>query len=104
LAVPAIASIHFLARKRSRSDQRHVAAEDIPELRQLIQAAAAKKLPEPRDPRISAQFECRAVLFAERAERCLLFFGVGDHGAELEHDEDTAALANAPLPKEDWTA
>src|SRR5450432_135112 len=42
-ALPAFAGIGFIDRQRSRADERHVAAQHIPELRQLVDAGLAEK-------------------------------------------------------------
>ena len=44
--------VDFFRSERTRSDEAHVAAKDVPELRQLVHRRGAKQAAEPGDPRI----------------------------------------------------
>src|SRR5262245_36170736 len=73
---------------RTRADETHVTLEDIPQLRQFVEAAASQ---EPADRRhTNVAFLCRP----HRARR---FFGVGRHRSELMQREYAAELADALL-------
>src|SRR5438552_19094424 len=41
--VPRFVLVHFVLNRRSRSDERHVPAQHVPQLRQLVEARSAKK-------------------------------------------------------------
>ena len=76
--------------KRARPDKAHVAAEDVPELRQLVHRRRAHEPPDARHARIVFSGLNRA-----RAR-----FGIDDHRAELQRVEAAAALADALLREE----
>jgi hypothetical protein len=67
---------------RPRADQAHLAAQDMPELRQLVESRAGEEAPHVREPtvRIGGQRESR------RADR---------HLAELEHPQRDAPATDA---------
>src|SRR3954452_23302568 len=71
-------------RPRSRTDQTHVAADDVPELRQFIQAAGPEK---------SAQRNQADVVRFARRNR-------GPHRAELPNDEHLTVATPPFLPEE----
>src|SRR5690606_6782408 len=66
---------------RARADDRHVAAEDVPELRQLVDAGLAHEAADAGDAGV--------VL---RGELGSGGFGIGPHGAELVDAEELAVL------------
>ena len=76
----------------TRPDEAHVAAQHVPELRQLVEAGAAQEGAEARAARVVAAPSRPA------PSRCL---GVGAHRAELEHVEDAAVEPHALLAVED---
>jgi hypothetical protein len=47
---------------RSRTDQRHIATHDVPQLRQLVELGAPKESPEAGDPAVSCGGDARACL------------------------------------------
>ena len=51
---------------RARADDAHVAAQDVDELRQLVEAEAAQQPPHPGDARIGPQLEHRLVQLLEQ--------------------------------------
>lgn len=69
------------------SDEGHVAEEDIPELRKLVEVMIAQEL---------ARLGEAAVTLGARELRTLVL-GIGAHGAELIHVERTAKATNALL-------
>ena len=78
-------------RMGARSDQRHVAPDDVPQLRQLVQAGAAQPAPDRSDaPVVGARLhERRAGLMA--------------HGAKLEQLEHVVAEALTRLAEQGGT-
>lgn len=78
---------------RARPDQRHVALENIDELRQLVDAGPAKPAADPRHPAVVA-------LRLLNDASVLHDF----HGSELDDLEGMAVEAPAALPEEDRAA
>ena len=85
---------HQLGALGPGTDQRHLAAEDIPELGELIDMGATQKPADPRD----------AGVVALRPLRPAVGLGVGPHGPELQHFELAAVLADPPLAVQDRAA
>ena len=56
-AVPALVGRHLVGQRRTRADERHLALDDVPELRQLVEAGPAKEVPDWRHPRIVDDLE-----------------------------------------------
>jgi len=74
---------------RARPDEAHVAADDVPELRQLVELSRAKPAAEARGLLASALDQLGAEVGAKA------FLGAPAQGAELEHLEDVSAPAHA---------
>src|SRR6266550_997852 len=91
VALALVVLVDLVAERRPRPDDRHVAAHDVPELRQLVQRQPAQDPARARDSRIAA------VDRVSRAEP----LGTDDHRAQLEELEVDAVLADARLPVED---
>jgi len=72
-----------------RADERHLAAQDVEKLRQLVDARAAQDAAHGRDARVVLHGELRAVRLR-----------VHDHGAELDEGETLAVARIALLAKE----
>ena len=64
LPVPTAAGLGLGARQGAWTDQRHVAPQHVPELRQLVDARPAEESADVRDAGVVLQFEGRPVLFA----------------------------------------
>src|SRR2546423_8729170 len=77
---------------RAWSDQAHVAAQNVPELRQLIEPALAQPPPHSRNPRIA---------FARLNVRLHLAGGLIAHRPQLKHREKPILTAYARLPEQD---
>ena len=75
---------------RPGADEAHVAAQNVPQLRYLIDAALAQKHADPGDSRIVLGGPLGAT-----------GFGVGEHGAELDHLEIASAHPYPGLAKKD---
>src|SRR5919197_4816194 len=56
---------------RPRTDQAHLAAQHVDELRELVQARAAEEAPEPGDPRVVRHPEVRPGHLAKRSAKVL---------------------------------
>jgi hypothetical protein len=77
----------LVRQRRARPDDRHLPAQDVDEVRQLVERRAAQELADPRDARVA--------LVDGQAGADVL--GAGDHRAQLEDVELVAVLADAPL-------
>ena len=73
---------------RTRSDKRHIAFNNVPELRDLVHAGLSHNFAEGRNARIVAL-----------SPSCTPRLRVDVHGAKLVHVEDTPALTYSPLSK-----
>ena len=51
--LPLVVLLDLVAERRARPDHRHVAADDVPELRQLVEAQPPQEPSRPRDPRVA---------------------------------------------------
>src|SRR5207244_4049646 len=83
-------ALDLVAERRPWPDQAHVAADHVPELRQLVEREPAQHAPDPRDARVAA---------VDRVARALLL-GSDDHRAELQQVEVHAAFADTRLAVE----
>src|SRR6266550_8490789 len=85
---------------RAGTDEAHLAAEHVPELRQLVEARLAKESADPRDPGIVGDFVngARRALLHQAADERAVRTGirVGAHRPELD-DFEAAAVATDPL-------
>ena len=75
---------------RARPDERHVAAQDVPELRDLVEL---RRLQPAADARQLGVGRARTSSLAEVLADALL--GAGPHRPELQHREEVAAAADA---------
>jgi hypothetical protein len=103
---------------RTRPHERHVAAQHVPELRQLVDGPAPDKAPEPRDARILVDFIYRTFLDAVGLDELgleleVLGFRVPElladgefppHAAQFEDVEAAAVLADAFVAEDDGEA
>ena len=90
----------LVAGQGARPHQRHLAAQHVPELRQLVDTGLPQQSSETRDAGILLDLEGRSVLFVQRHQLRFARLGVGDHRAELQHHELPAAQT-APLLTEE---
>src|SRR5512132_3428083 len=74
--------------RRARTDDTHLAAQHVDQVRQLVERIAAQEAADPRDPRILRRDG------GADADRV----GPLAHSSELEQVEDDAVVADAPLP------
>ena len=91
--MPVVEPLVVALGQRPRADQRHLAAQDVEELRQLVDRPAAQEAADGRDARVVADLEERALLLVQLLELVLLALRVLVHRAELEAGERRAAHA-----------
>src|SRR5512134_1354942 len=91
-------------RQRARSDEAHLALDDIDDLRDLVEREAAQEPSDSGHTRVLADLEQRTLrlvrLFQARLERGCL----GHHRPELEHSELSLADADSTVDEEDGAA
>src|SRR5690349_15718974 len=63
--LPGLVLFHLFRNRGPWTHERHVSAQDIPDLRQLIEAGAAQPAADGRDPRIGGDLEDRAIGLVE---------------------------------------
>ncbi len=96
LVLPVLVVLDDLGQLGARSDEAHLAREDVEELGELIQAGFAQEAAEFGDAGVVLDLVAEfAVLVAEELE--LLAVGIELHGAELVDGEGCAAAADAGL-------
>ena len=93
-ALPRRVLLDLVGERRPRPDQAHLAAHNVPQLRQLVDRAAPQEAAAARDPRV-------ALVHGVAGPEPL---GVLHHRAQLEQLELDAVLADALLPEEDGAA
>jgi hypothetical protein len=86
--------VELISKRRARADQRHVATNDIPELRQLVEGQPPENATHPRDARVTP---IDGVAGTD-------LFGADDHRAHLEQLEVCAVPADTGLPIEHGTS
>ncbi len=94
LAVPVLEHVVVALGQRTRADERHLAAQHVDQLRQLVQREAPQLAADRRQARIIANLEQRAGRLVELFEVCLALLGVGVHRAELQAGERPLADAD----------
>ncbi len=93
---------------RTRTDQAHVAPDDVEQLGQFVQAGAAQEVAHRRDARVAGQLAVpfpfhRGVRIA-REQRGQHRVRVPAHGSELQATEEPAVPADAVMAEEDRRA
>jgi hypothetical protein len=96
-------ALHIAQREWTRTHQAHIAFDDVEELGELVQTQLAEDMSQGDDTWIIFDFEDRAVGFISSFKGWLEVFGVGNHGAELDHPEGPTVIANSGLDEKDWT-
>lgn len=95
----------FLGDDRARADEAHVAADDVPELRQFVKAGLPEEGPELCDARVVFELEVFLPLFAGLGIFLEVFFEgflrVRDHRLELVAREQHAVFADALVGEND---
>src|SRR4051812_5924854 len=65
LRLPSRVCSDFARRRRPGTDEAHVTHQDVPQLRELVEAVLAQEATERRRPRIARDLECRALYLVE---------------------------------------
>ena len=89
---------------RPRADEAHVAAEHVPELRQLVEARAPQEAADARHPRVVASLNIGSLEARRTDELGEPLLGVGHHRPELEHPERPPSLAGPRVCAEEHRA
>src|SRR5262249_43137071 len=103
-ALPSFVAHDFLRKRRPGTDQAHVAAQNVKDLRQFIDAESADDLADGGSTGIAGRLEYGPVHFVQRFQFDARLFGVVDHGPELVHHELASVQSAAFLFEEHWTA
>ena len=90
-ALVLVVLLDLVAKRRARPDHAHVAAQDVPELRQLVDRGAPEDAADARDARIA---------LVDREARAELL-GADDHRPQLQELEVGAVLAHSRLAVHD---
>lgn len=89
----------------ARADEAHVAADDVPKLRQFVEAGLAEEGAELRDARVVLELEVLLPLLAGLGVLGEVFLQgflcIRDHGLELVAREESAILADALVGEDD---
>ena len=99
--VPRLVFGHFRRNRRARSNNGHIAFENVDELRQFVEAELAENVSERVNTRVVLHLEGLAASLVLGHEFFFAFFGVNVHAAELVHGEQRTVLANASLLEDD---
>ena len=102
--MPQVVAGHLARQRRPRPDEAHLAEQDVPDLRQLIEAGRSQDPADAGQPRVVGDLEGVAldlVLFLEFGQAGLR---VGHHRPELHHLERTPVQADARLAEDHRTA
>ena len=91
VALVVVVLLHLVPQCRTRADDAHVAPQDVPELRELVDRGPAQDPTDPRDP---------AVALVDRVAGADVL-GPDDHRAELEDVEVDTVLAHPRLAVHD---
>src|SRR5207237_10726404 len=98
-AMPPLIRADFLRNRRTRADETHVAFEDVPELRQLIERELPEETSDGGDARIVFRFEDGPGHLVEVTDFAATLVRVGDHRPELAQRDDAAVQGDALLPE-----
>ena len=91
-------------RQRPRPHEAHLAAQDVDDLRNLVQRETPQDPPHPGDPRVVSDLEQRPAGFVRCLELRLPLGRAGDHRPELEHPELVLADPDPGVDVEDRPA
>lgn len=105
LAEVVAVALDFFGDDWARANEAHVAADDVPELRQLVEAGLTQEGAELGDARVVLELEVLLPLFAGLGVFLEVFLEgflrVRDHGLELVAREEHAMLADALMGEDD---
>src|SRR5450756_3037041 len=91
---------HLSGEGRTRSDQRHVAADHVPQLRQLVDREPSEQVADGRNSRVSTYLEQDARTLALRLELVSSEVRIAEHAAQLPQRERGAVHADPGLSVE----
>lgn len=97
----AVVLVEFADGRRTGADEGHIALEDVPELREFVEARLADEAADLRDARVIFHLEHEAVHFILGEELLLALLRVLVHAAELVHAELAAIFADPRLREND---
>lgn len=100
--LPAFVFGHLIRQRGARSYDRHIADEDVEELRELIYTALTQETSDAGNTWVVSHFEGWAIHFVLGHKLFLQLLGVDHHCAELIYIEDLTLEARAFLLKENW--
>ena len=101
-------AVHLFGNDRARTDEAHVSAQDIPELREFIQAVFPQEAADSGNAGVFLELEVPFPFrpqigpFGQKALKNLL--SVGHHGAKLVAGEEFAAMAHPLMGEYDLGA
>src|SRR5438105_2075857 len=95
---------NVLNRMRTRPDQAHVSFEDVPQLRQLIQAVFAQKPAEPCDAGIIGNLEEGAAALIQMPQLSAKSVRARNHGTEFVTGEEDASFPHTQRSENDWAS
>src|SRR5262245_62913259 len=111
--MPGLVLLDLVRQRRARTDQRHVAAKRVDELRQLVEARLAQDAADRRYPGVVRNLEqgrgagglLLTAALDERVDVIAMnrLIRVRVHRPEFQHGERPAVLPHASLTKEDRT-
>src|SRR5690349_5356557 len=78
-SMPSLVLCHLIGNRWPRPDERHIAAQDIPELRDFVEAPLAQPAANRRYARVVADLEGGAVKFIACVQVLAHFVGAVDH-------------------------
>src|SRR5690606_7159574 len=93
-----------LARQRTRTHQRHIPPEHVPQLRQLVQACLPQERSDTRYARVMLHLEhVRTVVRVLRRQLFFQSLRINSHRTELEYSEHATTTTEPFLSKEHRT-
>src|ERR1700733_1209963 len=92
--------LEFIAGRRARTHQTHIAQQHVPELRKLIEMSPAHNISARDDARIIANLEERAVHLIAGHQFGKFLFGVEAHRAKFVKSEEPSIAPHPLLAKE----
>ena len=98
--MPQVVAVDFARQGRPRPDKRHVAAEHIPELWQLVERHASEEAPGARDAGVFGDLERRPVDLRVLPELLEALLSIDGHRSELQHLEAPAMQSDSGLAEQ----
>src|SRR5260370_26869664 len=102
--LPRLVFRHLRRNGWTRDDDAHLAAENVDELRELVNAELANEATDACYSRVARHLEDRPGLLVVRHQLGLELLSVGNHRAKLEHVKLLPMLTNAQLPEKNRAA